>query len=835
MPKPSLGELKAACQSNGQQLCALLDELRKVAAARLVDRGQEGPTPTLVLPLDQAEELFSAGAREAPEFIAALTQLLERMNSVEVGLIVAATIRTDRFEVMQQHPVLGAINTVLFDRLKPMPATQFREVITAPAERTIKANVRVTIEPDLADRLLEDATGGADTLPLLSLTLARLYHDFKTDGELTLAQYEAMGGMGEIVNREIGEILSHDLLQRITELELLRSAFPWLVTINADADSERPLRRAARYSELPEASRPLIDALVAKRLMVKDTREGEVVIEVALEGLLGQWDEMADWIEEQHSNLKTVDDVERNATNWEKNHCDPAWLLTGNRLTAAVTLAASPEFSQRLGAMADYLSACREAERLRLKARPRRASGIDSVQPLDWDDLLGHIRQQVLVPVVGPDVTVVNVGDTEQTFTSLIGQRLAERYHLTLPPGMTTMDEAVAAFLRERGHDEVDRVYRVINDIIEDYPAPGDALRDLAAITDLRLFVSETPDRLLAQAVNEVRFQGRPATRELSFFPNQSISEQLRNAQPAARTETVVLNLFGQAASTAQYAIHEEDRLEWLQALLSDTASLPDWLAYPLKHYPMLFIGCEISEWLGPLLLPMLVSDTRRSIERKQFFFVGSSTSDEPSLASFLATNRRKPLVQRLDMDPSAFVAELRARWEEQSEARPRAAVDTTSPSAPDAPTIFISYVREDVDAARRLCDAISTLGGDVWLDERRLSPGDAWEDEILTHIRRTIKLFVSVISANTERAEEGAFFREWTEAVDRSRSILGHRFIVPVIVDEDYEGDPSRYRQIPDEFGRFQFGRAPGGEPDAELLAVLIDEIRAMRRPDAP
>ena len=34
-----------------------------------------------------------------------------------------------------------------------------------------------------------------------------------------------------------------------------------------------------------------------------------------------------------------------------------------------------------------------------------------------WDDLLGHIRDRVLVPVVGPDLTVVKVGDAEQTFS----------------------------------------------------------------------------------------------------------------------------------------------------------------------------------------------------------------------------------------------------------------------------------------------------------------------------------------------------------------------------------------------------------------------------------
>jgi hypothetical protein len=455
-----------------------------------------------------------------------------------------------------------------------------------------------------------------------------------------------------------------------------------------------------------------------------------------------------------------------------------------------------------------------------------------------WGDLLAHIRDQKLVAVVGPDLTVVNIGNAEQTLlATLIGQRLAERYHLTLSPGLTTTGEAVASFLRERGQEEVERLYRVINDIIEELdPTPGDALRDLAAIDDLRLFVSTTPDRLLAQAVNDVRFQGRPATRELSFSPNQSTSEQSRNAQPAAATDTVVLSLFGQAASTPQYAIHDEDRLEWIHALLSDTASLPDWLAYRLKHQPILFIGCEIPDWLGRFLLRMS-SNTRLSLERIPFFFAGCSTSREPSLSSFFTTFCRKTLVQQLEMEPIEFVAELRARWEERrvkSAARSRVAVGTLSPAAHDMSTIFISYIREDADAARRLCDAITDLGGDVWLDERRLCPGDAWEQEILAGIHRTVRLFVPIISATTERADEGYVFREWVEAAERSRSILGRRFIVPVIIDGDYDGDASRYRRMPEDFRRLHFGRAPGGDADARLRATLTSEIRAMRRADA-
>ncbi|HTY33472.1 toll/interleukin-1 receptor domain-containing protein [Mycobacterium sp.] len=450
-----------------------------------------------------------------------------------------------------------------------------------------------------------------------------------------------------------------------------------------------------------------------------------------------------------------------------------------------------------------------------------------------WDDLLGHIRQQVLIPVVGPDLTTINVGGGEQTLTTLIGQHLADKYRLSVSPGVTTMGEAVAAFLRERGRDELERLYSRINDIIVKLdPTPGDALCNLAAIADLHLFVTTTPDHLLAQALNKIRFHGRSATREIAFSPYQSTVVHERNAQPAAPTESVVLSLFGQAASTPEYAIHEEDQLEWLHALLSGAASLPEWLAFPLKHQPMLFVGCQIPDWLGRFLL-RLESNTRLSLESKQFFFVGSSTSAEPSLSNFFATYCRKTQVQQLQMEPAAFVAELRKRWEEQSTTRPRTPADTISPPPPppDAPTIFISYLREDVDAARRLSEAICGLGGDVWLDEGRLCPGDIWEQDILTAIRKTVRLFVPVISANTEREEEGYVFREWAEAVDRSRSIPRRRFIVPVIVDEDYAGDPSRYRQIPDVFRRLQFGHAPAGDPNAELLAMLTAEIRAMRR----
>ena len=216
-------------------------------------------------------------------------------------------------------------------------------MITGPARRASAAGRRLSIEPALVERLLAETAESADALPLLALTLERLYHDFGDDGNLTVAEYESMGGMAQVVQNEVDNLLAADPEQRQNQLGTLHDAFiPWLATINPDND--QPMRRLARWDDLPAASHPLIQAMVDKRLLVKDTRDGQTVVEVALESLLRQWDQLAGWLAEQRHNLKTADDLHRTATAWRSSGHDPAWLLTGTRLRDAETLAGTPEF-----------------------------------------------------------------------------------------------------------------------------------------------------------------------------------------------------------------------------------------------------------------------------------------------------------------------------------------------------------------------------------------------------------------------------------------------------------------------------------------------------------
>jgi WD40 repeat protein len=381
MPSPTLDEIEEAClRGDADQLVVWLRDLRAAAARRLdhpgtAPDGQRGPdssqnsAPTLVLPLDQAEEVFPADpTTQGARFVKLAADLLGRINATDVGLIVAATIRTDRYAMMQTDPALRGIGTVLFNELKPMPREEFNDVITGPARRATEGGDPLTIDVDLRQQLIADAQG-PDTLPLLALTLDRLYQRYAKGGKFTLSQYTRMGGMRQIVNKEIEQILPVDPQQRETALAQLRSAFiPGLVTINPD--NNQPMRRAAPASLLPESAMPLIDALVERRLLVRDRDEGkdQVVVEVALESLFAHWAELKSWLDEQREDIKTADDIKRSAAGWETAHRNPDWLLTRTRLEDAELLSNTTQFAKDLAGARGFLAASRQAENERLAA-----------------------------------------------------------------------------------------------------------------------------------------------------------------------------------------------------------------------------------------------------------------------------------------------------------------------------------------------------------------------------------------------------------------------------------------------------------------------------------
>ena len=135
--------------------------------------------------------------------------------------------------------------------------------------------------------------------------------------------------------------------------------------------------------------------------------------------------------------------------------------------------------------------------------------------------------------------------------------------------------------------------------------------------------------------------------------------------------------------------------------------------------------------------------------------------------------------------------------------------------SAPKG-AVFLSYAREDADAARRIADALRSQGVEVWFDQAELRGGEAWDAKIRQQIRECT-LFLAVVSANTQERTEGYFRREWKLAVERTSDMAaGVAFLVPVVIDDTAEGQAL----APEEFMRVQWTRLPGALPTPDFVA---------------
>ena len=138
---------------------------------------------------------------------------------------------------------------------------------------------------------------------------------------------------------------------------------------------------------------------------------------------------------------------------------------------------------------------------------------------------------------------------------------------------------------------------------------------------------------------------------------------------------------------------------------------------------------------------------------------------------------------------------------------------------------VFLSYSSQDAEPARRIRDALRSVGLEVWFDENELRGGDAWDASIRKQIRECA-LFVPIISANTNARSEGYFRLEWKLAVDRSHLMADDQaFLVPVAIDDTVEATA----RVPDRFRELQWSRVSGREAPkafAERVQRLLSEL---------
>jgi formylglycine-generating enzyme required for sulfatase activity len=363
-------KLRSAVEGGTATLRPLLQMFIDKATARAQDPDIKPVPPTLILSIDQGEELFGVEGQDEAQVLLAL--LRDLLVADAPALIVVFAIRSDSYAHLQEAKLLEGIRKMPFD-FGPMPKGSYAEVIKGPALRLEGTKRPLAIEDALVDTLLADieAGGAKDALPLLAFTLERLYVEHGGDGDMTIAEYRSLGGIQGSIEAAVERALtaadadSAIPKDRVARLALLRRGLiPWLAGI--DPDTGAPRRRVARLSEIPAEARPLIQYLVEQRLLATDVNRdtGEATIEPAHEALLRQWGLLDGWLNEDAALLAVLEGVKRGSRDWAANNRNRAWLAhRTDRLAAAERLSARPDLAANLERTDwDYIAACRKAE-----------------------------------------------------------------------------------------------------------------------------------------------------------------------------------------------------------------------------------------------------------------------------------------------------------------------------------------------------------------------------------------------------------------------------------------------------------------------------------------
>ncbi len=265
----------------------------------------------ILIAVDQAEELFT---RTAPLRRAAFFAFLSRLLGPGLPFVVVATLRSDHLGDMQTAEGL----TAEFEdfSLRPLPLERIGEIVRGPARIA-----GLDVEEGLVASIASDAKT-TDALPLVAYALRRLYDQFGGDNRIQLVEYESLrdpekglSPLETIVRDTAARVIAEEKPGE-AELKALREAFlPGLVRVN---DEGGFVRQAARWDDLPEASRRLVTALVGPqaRLLVIREHEGIRKVEVAHEALFRVWPLLAGWLAEEEDFLIGRNRLEKALADW---------------------------------------------------------------------------------------------------------------------------------------------------------------------------------------------------------------------------------------------------------------------------------------------------------------------------------------------------------------------------------------------------------------------------------------------------------------------------------------------------------------------------------------
>jgi hypothetical protein len=329
-----------------------------------------------------------------------------------------------------------------------------------------------------------------------------------------------------------------------------------------------------------------------------------------------------------------------------------------------------------------------------------------------WEELLAYVDEGQVIPIVGPSWVIEDQGH-KTTLEAYVASKLAEKFEL--PPvengAPPTLNDIVSRYLLKAGKRR-QTLYWAILDIVERaHFAPPPPLLRLASITRFNLFVTTSFDRLMEKAIDTARFNGQEYTHSIAYRPDRVYDIDVGKADLARPT---VYHLFGQLSAMPHYSICDDDLLEWVSALHSDSHR-PARLFDELQNNHLLVLGGNFSDWLARIFLRMTrrrpLSDHRNVLE----ILADDRSGRDRELVYFLRNFSTGTKI--FDGDAAQFSEELWRRWRERHPGATQPTREWIPPEDMPDGAVFISYARQDLEAVQAMAHGLRAAGVDFWFD----------------------------------------------------------------------------------------------------------------------
>jgi len=273
----------------------------------------------VLLLIDQLEELFTLSRTDLRQPFIEMMFRIARHPKARI----LATIRDDFYRSAIAYPKLAEL---LQSGSYPLSAPRIgalHDMITRPA-----ASAGLEFEAGLPQEILTDTGDDPGALALMAYALDELYQASSSEGKLTFAVYQALGGVkGAIAKRAENTLQKLPSEPQATARQVFRS----LVALNEGGVFVRQ-RVSLNRLTVEASAKQLVDAMVQARLVVSSSgSDQQPIVEVAHEALITNWPRLQEWLTEDREFLRWRRQLQSDVWDWQQHHRDRSYLYRGRR------------------------------------------------------------------------------------------------------------------------------------------------------------------------------------------------------------------------------------------------------------------------------------------------------------------------------------------------------------------------------------------------------------------------------------------------------------------------------------------------------------------------